>query len=514
MEGSKMTGKKRVLLGVFLAFALILGAMGQAVGSEQDRYVVSSDLGMEDFLVQTTDARCDRIEPLLDCTTVGRAVDIVFVFDTTGSMGGEINAMKTAAINFADALAASGIDYRLGLTEYKDFPKSPCGGTSDFPYKVYNGGNLTSSKTTFQGWISGLRASGGADWPESLLAALSHTVSDQKWRGGSARKIAIVITDAPPHDDGHSCNAEGNRLANVISKLVSNGIVTHVVSDSTYSANKQIASATGGSFFPIRGTSDFSDIIDTIADIISCSFDVKLAATCVGGKLTVKAQLIGVRGTILPHSGYSDLYTVKATATKSGGGSVNVPMSYNSSTKMWEGSVSGASGSYKVGVTAKVCDWSSSASVTVRCDGDGVADCEDCPDSDNDGVIDAWDLCPATPPCSGVDRHGCRVCESRECIKIIKPASGEKITTTLTLAATACPTPAAVKFIIQWPDPFSGATNSVDWTDTNAADGWGVFNIPITPIVLAPVNIKAQALGTGGRVICESGWVTFSFSTL
>jgi hypothetical protein len=141
-------------------------------------------------------------------------------------------------------------------------------------------------------------------------------------------------------------------------------------------------------------------------------------------------------------------------------------------------------------------------------------DCVDCPDSDNDGVINPWDLCPSTPPCSGVDQHGCRICESGECIKIIKPESGDVITTTLTLAATACPSPAAIKFIIQWPDPFSGATNAVDWTDNNEADGWGVFNIPLTPMVLAPVKIKAQALDTESNLICGSDWITFSFSTL
>ena len=45
--------------------------------------------------------------------------DVVFVFDTTGSMYGSIDSMKANAINFANALAASGIDYRLGLTEFK-----------------------------------------------------------------------------------------------------------------------------------------------------------------------------------------------------------------------------------------------------------------------------------------------------------------------------------------------------------------------------------------------------------
>ncbi len=146
-----------------------------------------------------------------------------------------------------------------------------------------------------------------------------------------------------------------------------------------------------------------------------------------------------------------------------------------------------------------------------RVDPDCEMDCVECLDSDNDGVINAWDLCPSTPPCFAVDRHGCRRCESAECIKIIKPESGDVITTTLTLAATGCPTPAAVKFTLQWPNPSSRKTIFFEWVDKDPADGWGFFNIPITPMVLAPVRILAQALDTEGNILCKSEWIPFSF---
>ena len=53
-------------------------------------------------------------------TTSGAQADIVFVFDVTGSMGDEISGLKNRALQFADALAEKGIDYRLGLTTYSD----------------------------------------------------------------------------------------------------------------------------------------------------------------------------------------------------------------------------------------------------------------------------------------------------------------------------------------------------------------------------------------------------------
>lgn len=45
-----------------------------------------------------------------------------------------------------------------------------------------------------------LVASGGGDGPEALAAALGNAMS-LKWRRDSA-KVAVIITDAPPHGIG------------------------------------------------------------------------------------------------------------------------------------------------------------------------------------------------------------------------------------------------------------------------------------------------------------------------
>jgi len=181
---------------------------------------------------------CDNIRDYLDCTSEGRQEDIVFVFDTTGSMGDEIDEMRLAVIDFADAIAEAGIDYRLGLTEYKDFPISDqnmglaCGEYDDMAYNVHNDGVMTADKEEMRGWIESLTPSGGNDVPESLLAALAHSITDQQWRP-EAHRIAIVITDAPPHPDNDGCNKENNTLEGVIEKLRLAGVVTHVIGPDT-----------------------------------------------------------------------------------------------------------------------------------------------------------------------------------------------------------------------------------------------------------------------------------------
>ncbi len=78
------------------------------------------------------------LERYLNSTAI-KKVDIAFVFDTSNSMGGEIQELKAIAQKFAADLKASNIDYRLGLVEFRDFPmtcgerkKSQCGSPGDF----------------------------------------------------------------------------------------------------------------------------------------------------------------------------------------------------------------------------------------------------------------------------------------------------------------------------------------------------------------------------------------------
>lgn len=250
---------------------------------------------------------CDNISEYLDCTSTGREEDIIFVFDTTGSMGDEIAEMKQAVITFSDAIAEAGIDYNLGLTEYKDFPLLDlgleCGEPDDVAYTVHNGGILTDDNKEMSSWIQSLKASGGNDVPEALLAALDHTVTDQKWRA-DAHRIAIIISDAPPHPDGDDCNLEKNTLSKVIDKLRLAGIVTHVIGLNEPSM-RDIANETGGTFFDIEEIRDrkksITDILGTIAELISCTYRIHAAFGYKDGTLNIETRLIGKDEKTLPH---------------------------------------------------------------------------------------------------------------------------------------------------------------------------------------------------------------------
>ncbi|HSD57281.1 MAG TPA: vWA domain-containing protein, partial [Methanotrichaceae archaeon] len=242
------------------------------------------------------DAR--ELDKYLDCLT-DKNIDIVFVFDTSNSMGGEINELRAIARDFAKDLDASRIDYRLGLVEFRDFPQSckgsdvtACGSPGDFPYIVKGDGNLTTEIDTFNSWLKELKAGGGGSFgPEAVLAAIRHAMSDCQWRS-DAEKVIIVLTDAPPHPDGDCCNAEGDTLEGTIFGLAGEGARAYVVGPEN-AALKRIAGDTGGQFYKIRSGVSLKPLLKEITGAMSCSFRIETEATCENKTLVAKVRLVG-----------------------------------------------------------------------------------------------------------------------------------------------------------------------------------------------------------------------------
>lgn len=119
-------------------------------------------------------------------------VDILFIFDTTGSMGEEIQRLKTTIelIHLNLASLSFQPDIRFGMVLYKDK-------WDEYRTEVIP---LTGDLDTFQEELSKVSASGGGDTPEDLQAALEQAMNSVEWNKNGIR-LAFAITDAPPHLD-------------------------------------------------------------------------------------------------------------------------------------------------------------------------------------------------------------------------------------------------------------------------------------------------------------------------
>jgi len=121
-------------------------------------------------------------------------VDVVFVLDTTGSMGGLIQAAKEKIWSIAGSMAQAqpAPQIRLGLVAFRDRG-------DDYVTKVID---LSSDLDTVYATLMDFRADGGGDGPESVNQALADAVHKVSWsQAADAYKVIFLVGDAPPHMD-------------------------------------------------------------------------------------------------------------------------------------------------------------------------------------------------------------------------------------------------------------------------------------------------------------------------
>src|SRR6476660_9170847 len=100
-------------------------------------------------------------------------VEVAFVLDTTGSMGGLIEGAKRKIWSIAVAIVDANPDaeIRMGLVAYRDIG-------DDYVTKKFD---LTSDIQDIYANLLELRARGGGDWPESVNEALHVAVDKLSW---------------------------------------------------------------------------------------------------------------------------------------------------------------------------------------------------------------------------------------------------------------------------------------------------------------------------------------------
>jgi len=133
--------------------------------------------------------------PTVDPITNQRPkVDVVFVLDTTGSMGDLIAAAKEKIWSIATTLASSdpAPEIRMGLVAYRD--RGDTYVTNVIP--------LSNDLDSIYAALMDFKAKGGGDGPESVNQALYDAVHGITWsQDPNAYKVVFLIGDAPPHMD-------------------------------------------------------------------------------------------------------------------------------------------------------------------------------------------------------------------------------------------------------------------------------------------------------------------------
>ena len=170
-------------------------------------------------------------------------LDIVICFDSTGSMGGEIDEVKSQITKIATILFKLVPKARISLVTYRDK------GDKDLVRMLQLTGNLQE----MQSWLSRIEAGGGGDHPEAVDEGLSWSIKQNQFRS-SARKVILIFGDAPPHSERDGNQESGQQRCEALAKSFK-GQEKGIVSTVTCRGNKpmeefySIAMAGGGEAF-------------------------------------------------------------------------------------------------------------------------------------------------------------------------------------------------------------------------------------------------------------------------
>ena len=122
------------------------------------------------------------------------AVEVCFVLDTTGSMGGLIAGAKAKIWSIANQLISADPPPRLriGLIGFRDRG-------DEYVTKVFD---LSEDIDAIYAHLQGFKAAGGGDAPESVNRALHEAVMQMGWsQGRDVLKVVFLVGDSPPHMD-------------------------------------------------------------------------------------------------------------------------------------------------------------------------------------------------------------------------------------------------------------------------------------------------------------------------
>jgi Mg-chelatase subunit ChlD len=193
-------------------------------------------------------------------------VELVFVLDTTGSMGGLLEGAKTKIWGIVNDIMQKrhnqSIHVRVGLVAFRDRGDA-------YLTKVTP---LSENLDDVYAELMALRAEGGGDTPEDVRTAMKVALSEIKWSKSTSKvsQIMFLVGDAPPHED----YLEVPSTLTTVKLAQRKGIIVNAIQCGTLSETtapwRDIAQYGGGEYFAIAQNGG--------VQVVTTPYDVELAA--------------------------------------------------------------------------------------------------------------------------------------------------------------------------------------------------------------------------------------------
>ncbi len=165
-------------------------------------------------------------------------IDIVFIIDRSGSMGGSISNVLSNINTFCDQLSGRGIDFRLGLVSYEYYPTR---------YE------FTDNVNVFKQYLNNIVIDGGT---ENGLDAIMDAKDQYPFDVNSSKYFILIGDEVVTSDRGYSIDS-------VRSELVSSNIKLTAIGINDVSGQfRQLSDPTGGLYLDLY--SNFNENLNTI----------------------------------------------------------------------------------------------------------------------------------------------------------------------------------------------------------------------------------------------------------
>ncbi|MDA0836208.1 MAG: VWA domain-containing protein [Planctomycetota bacterium] len=172
-------------------------------------------------------------------------LNVVFVFDSTGSMNRVIENVQQEIDHLMGVLFDLVPKARIGLVTYRDRGEAYV--TKSVP--------LTRDRARIREWLFNVKADGGGDLPEAVDKGLDDAIN-MRWQT-RAKKIILLFGDAEPHPSSETYIANRCKYFNTRKKGIISTIVTELGSPAT-GPFEAIAAAGGGESLPITSSKEIT----------------------------------------------------------------------------------------------------------------------------------------------------------------------------------------------------------------------------------------------------------------
>lgn len=284
-----------VLVSLILVVVMIAGSVAKA---DVDPPMVMGELAPGESMI---------VEKVVTTPEISPTVDVVISMDLTGSMGGELVALKAQISSIITTLSGAAADLHMGIVSHEDyngaFNSNPTcnynatygsGGKPDVPYRLDHA--LDTDFVGADASVQAMTLGFGNDGPESYARVMNEAAADAAgdavpgigYRTG-AQKVLVMFLDNIPHDCDLGDNLAGTVTGidpgrdaavgtvddidlqdDALANMVAQGITLLVVSSGPASHttwwNTQ-AAATGGSAVQINSDGSVPGGI-SLADLI------------------------------------------------------------------------------------------------------------------------------------------------------------------------------------------------------------------------------------------------------